>query len=79
MRYRNHYIFIITLLIFSLVSCHSIENSNKTQTESITQNLDELSAGFVNPDTKYRPETWFHLIGKNFIARMGRYDTSCCG
>ena len=70
MRYRNHYIFIITLLIFSLVSCHSIENSNKTQTESITQNLDELSAGFVNPDTKYRPETWFHLIGNN-ISKDG--------
>ncbi|MCF2948874.1 hypothetical protein L0668_12205 [Paraglaciecola aquimarina] len=62
---------ICSLALFSLLACGQVKESQQANSKFKPEfNLNALKQGFIQPDKKYYPETWFHLNGKN-ISQAG--------
>ena len=60
--------FLLLLVLFA--SCNSLDISKNAPKKAMDSSFNEIKTGFKNPETKYRPETWFHLMGNN-ISKEG--------
>jgi len=60
--------FLLLLVLFA--SCNSLDISKNSPKKAMDSSFNEIKTGFKKPETKYRPETWFHLMGNN-ISKEG--------